>query len=212
LIAGFVAEEEVLLEPGDLLYLPPGWGHDGIALEPCFTYSIGFRAPRGVELGAAFLDYLHERGLADATYRDPDLAPAARPAQIGRELLTFAQAQLGRIRWRRGEVERFLGQYLSTPKPHIVFRAPRRPLARHAFERRLARSDVRLDARTQLLYRGARCYLNGETLLPRPSARRALRALADRRRAAGRALAGRAMGDLIYEWYLRGYLHLEPAT
>ena len=209
LIAGFVAEEEVLLEPGDLLYLPPGWGHDGIALEPCFTYSIGFRAPRGAELGAAFLDYLHERGLPDATYRDPGLAPAARPAQIGRELLSFAQAQLGRIRWRRGEVERFFGQYLSTPKPHVVFRAPRRPLARRAFERRLARSGVLLDARTQLLYRGPRFYLNGETLLPRPGARRALRALGDRRQALGRALARSALGDLIFEWYRRGYLHLE---
>ena len=47
LIAGFRAEEEVVLEAGDLLYLPPGWGHDGVALDPCVTYSIGFRAPRG---------------------------------------------------------------------------------------------------------------------------------------------------------------------
>ena len=62
--------------PGDLLYLPPGCEHDGVALEPCFTYSIGFRAPRGAELGAAFLDWLHERGLPDARYRDPGLAPA----------------------------------------------------------------------------------------------------------------------------------------
>ena len=40
--------------PGDLLYVPPGWKHDGVALEPCFTYSIGFRAPRGVELARLF--------------------------------------------------------------------------------------------------------------------------------------------------------------
>src|SRR5258706_5022830 len=66
LIAGFKAEEEVLLEPGDLLYLPPGWGHDGVALDPCFTCSVGFRAPRGAELAAAVLDHLHERGLPDA--------------------------------------------------------------------------------------------------------------------------------------------------
>jgi len=212
LIADFRAEEELLLESGDLLYLPPGWGHDGIALEPCFTYSIGFRAPRGTELGAAFLDFLHQRGLPDAAYRDPDLVPAAQPAYISRELLGFALAQLGRIRWRRGEVERFLGEYLSTPKPHIVFAAPRRPLARSAFAQRLARSSVRLDARTQLLYRGARCYLNGETLSPHPDARRALHALADQRQASGRALARSATRDLIYDWYRRGYLHLEPPS
>src|SRR5262249_39683694 len=70
LIEGFAPEDEYLLEPGDLLYLPPGWGHDGIALDECFTCSVGFRAPRGAELGAAFLDYLHERGMPDAQYRD----------------------------------------------------------------------------------------------------------------------------------------------
>jgi 50S ribosomal protein L16 3-hydroxylase len=209
LIADFRAEEEFLLEPGDLLYLPPGWGHDGIALEPCFTYSVGFRAPRGAELGAAFLDYLHERGLPDAGYRDPGLVPAQRPAHIGRALVDFAQAQLVRIRWRRADAERFLGEYLSTPKPHVVFAAPRRPLRPRAFARLLARSRVALDARTQLLYRGVRFYLNGESLSPRPDARPALRDLADRRASAGRALAGRATRDLIYEWYLRGYLHPE---
>src|SRR5579871_2031365 len=47
--------QSTVVESGDLLYLPPGVKHDGVALEPCFTYSIGFRAPRGAELGAAFL-------------------------------------------------------------------------------------------------------------------------------------------------------------
>ena len=121
LIAGFRAEQEMVLEPGDMLYVPPGWGHDGVALDECFTYSIGFRAPRGAELAAAFLDHLHERGLPDAAYRDPGLRPAARPAQIGREMTAFAEAQLARIRWQRGDVEEFLGRYLSTPKANIVF-------------------------------------------------------------------------------------------
>lgn len=211
LIADFRAEDEYLLEPGDLLYLPPGWGHDGIALEPCFTYSVGFRAPRGEELAAAFLDYLHERGLPDAQYRDPDLAPAARPARIGRKLLGFAQAQLGRIRWRRGDAERFLGEYLSTPKPQVVFRAPRRPLSPRAFARRLVRARVVLDARTQMLYRGARVFLNGDTLRLGPGARGAVHTLADRRATRGGALARRVPGDLLYEWYRQGYLHLERA-
>jgi 50S ribosomal protein L16 3-hydroxylase len=67
----FRAEQEVVLEPGDLLYLPPGWGHDGVALDACFTCSVGFRAPRGAELAAAFLDHLHERGLPDAATATP---------------------------------------------------------------------------------------------------------------------------------------------
>jgi 50S ribosomal protein L16 3-hydroxylase len=62
------AGKEVLeyqVGPGDLIYLPPGLKHDGVALDACYTYSIGFRAPRGAELGAAVLAWLHERGRPD---------------------------------------------------------------------------------------------------------------------------------------------------
>jgi 50S ribosomal protein L16 3-hydroxylase len=212
LIAGFRADEEVLLEPGDLLYLPPGWGHDGIALDSCFTCSVGFRAPRGAELAASFLDYLHERGLPDAEYRDPGLRPAARPARIGAAMLAFAQAQLARIRWNRRDVEIFLGRFLSAPARNAVFRRPRRPLARALFARRLARGQVALDAGTRLLYRGARVYVNGEPLEMPGAQRAALAALADRRRIPGRALARAALADLIYEWYRAGWVRLERRT
>src|SRR3954466_11988991 len=80
---------EFICEKGDLLYLPPGWKHDGVALEACYTYSIGFRAPRGAELAARFLDWLHERGLPDAAYRDPGLAPAKRPADVPKAMIAF---------------------------------------------------------------------------------------------------------------------------
>ena len=81
--------QQYVVGPGDLLYLPPGQKHDGVALEACYTYSIGFRAPRGAELGAAFLDWLHERGLPDARYRDPGLRPARRAGGIPAEMLVF---------------------------------------------------------------------------------------------------------------------------
>jgi 50S ribosomal protein L16 3-hydroxylase len=212
LIEGFAADEEILVEPGDLLYLPPGWGHDGVALDACFTYSIGLRAPRGAELGAAFLDWLHERGLPDRAYRDPELRPVARPGRIPAPLLEHTRRALARVRWSRRDAEEFLGEYLSAPKPHVVFAAPRRPLARAVFGRRLARLDVALDARTQLLYRGARFFVNGEALVPPARARVALELLADARRAPGRRLAGAGLADLTYEWYRLGYLHLEDAS
>ena len=102
-----------MAEPGDLLYVPPGWRHDGVALERSLTYSIGFRAPRGAELGAAFLDWLHERGLPDAQYRDPRLKPAGAPARIPREMAAFAERALARISWSRRDVQAFLGEYLT---------------------------------------------------------------------------------------------------
>jgi 50S ribosomal protein L16 3-hydroxylase len=203
LIADFAPEVELVAEPGDLLYLPPGWGHDGVALEDCLTCSVGLRAPQGAELAAAFLDYLHERGLPRAAYRDPQLAPARRSAEIPRPLAAHAAAVLGRIRWRRGEVGDFIGRHLSAPMPHVVFAPPRHAHPRAAFARALRRRAVTLDARTQMLTLGARCFINGESL----AATRALRALADRRR--GRLPA--ALADPAYRWFLSGYLHLERA-
>jgi len=209
LIEGFAAEEELLVEPGDLLYLPPGWGHDGVALDECFTYSIGFRAPRGAELGAAFLDWLHARGLPELAYRDPGLRPAAQPARIPAPLRAHARRLLARIRWSARDVDEFLGAYLSAPKAQVVFALPRRPLARGAFGRSLARAEVALDARTQLLYHGTGFFVNGESLQAPARQRAALAALADARRAAGRRLAAAGLADLIYDWYRSGYLHLE---
>ncbi|HLX81075.1 MAG TPA: cupin domain-containing protein [Burkholderiales bacterium] len=204
LIARFLAEQEVVLEPGDLLYLPPGWGHDGVALDACCTYSIGFRAPRGAELAAGFLDHLHERGLPDAVYRDPGLRPAARAARIGPELLAFAEAQLARIRWKRGDVEEFLGRYLSAPKGNVVFSSNRK------LNGKIEDKTVKLDAKTQFLYLNSRFFINGEVLRTRASQRKVLAALADERRAPGRALARAGLGRLILEWHRSGYLSLEP--
>lgn len=197
LIEDFRADEEHVLDPGDLLYLPPGWGHDGVAVDACFTYSVGARAPAGAELAAGFLDHLHERGLPDATFRDPELRPSRHPARIGADMLGFAQAHLERVRWGRGDVADFLGRYLSTPKPGVTFRANagKGPM-------------VVLDPRTQLLYAGRRFFINGESFVPAPGQRAALARLADRRSAPAALLARAGLGALIGEWRRAGYLSL----
>jgi 50S ribosomal protein L16 3-hydroxylase len=194
-----VENKRYVAAPGDLLYLPPGVRHDGVALERCFTYSIGFRAPRGVELGAAFLDWLHQRGVPDADFRDPGLAPAARPGEIPRNMLQFSENVLGRIRWSRADTVRFLGEYLSEPKAHVVFRP-------HHGRRALARSLVRLDAKTRLLYSGTHFFMNGERV---GVSAKALRVLADQRAAPGALLARAGLGSLISQWQRAGYVHFE---
>jgi 50S ribosomal protein L16 3-hydroxylase len=188
--------KEYVVGPGDLLYLPPGLKHDGVALEACYTYSIGFRAPRGAELGAAFLDWLHERGLPDARYRDPDLRPARRAGRIPAEMLVFVKNFLRRIKWTDQDASTFLGEFLTVPKPHVVFRPSRSrgPLAR-------------LDPKTQLLYSGNRFFINGESLSVDARKAKSLRNLADRRSAPATELG--ALAGLIAEWHRAGYLHLE---
>ncbi len=199
-IARFKPEEEMLLGPGDLHYLPPGWGHDGVALDACFTCSVGFRAPGGSELAAAFLDYLHEQGLPDAAYRDPNLRASRHPAQIGGDMTAYAEKLLARISWRKADVLDFIGRYLSTPKPSIVFSASKRKFS--------AGKLAELNPKTQMLYSGARFFINGESFVPRASQRAALRELADRRQASGRRLARAGLQDLISDWQRAGYLRL----
>jgi len=189
---------------GDLLYLPPGVRHDGVALTPCFTYSIGFRAPHGTELAASFLDWLHSRGLPDAVYRDPGLRPTRRPARIPSAMIAFVHEHLARIRWTREDAVDFLGAYLTEPKPHVVYRKETAG--------RLARGrEVHLHPKTQLLYSGSRFFLNGERIAVPAAARAWLRKLADDRKIIGAELVPPRLADLIYRWQRLGYVRLEGA-
>lgn len=82
LLRRFEPTHEWILEPGDLLYLPPGVPHHGVALGPCMTYSIGMRAPSQSELLVDFAETLAEGLPEDARLSDPDLAPARGDGEI----------------------------------------------------------------------------------------------------------------------------------
>src|SRR3954452_10755682 len=87
ILANFAPEEEFVLEPGDMLYLPPHYAHDGIAEGECMTYSIGFRSPSFQELGEAFLQFMADSIDLPGRYADPALQPARNPAEIPRDML-----------------------------------------------------------------------------------------------------------------------------
>jgi 50S ribosomal protein L16 3-hydroxylase len=95
----FEPTHEWLLEPGDMLYLPPGVPHDGVAIGNCMTLSVGMRAPSQAELTGDLADFLAERMPEELRYTDPDLAPAKRSGEIDtaalnrlRQALPFAAA------------------------------------------------------------------------------------------------------------------------
>lgn len=201
----FRPEEEWVLEAGDMLYLPPGWAHEGTALDACTTCSIGFRAPARAELASEFLAWLGERADLPGLYRDPGLRPAASPAEIPRELVRAAARAVRSVRWSERDLTIFLGSYLTAPKPRIAFDAPRRPLALAEFSRRCRGAGVALDARTQLLFRGGRFFVNGEPFAPGRGGARALKVLANERRLGpGRAPA--VLCARLHRWYLSGWV------
>ncbi|HEX8010988.1 MAG TPA: cupin domain-containing protein [Casimicrobiaceae bacterium] len=208
ILARFRPALEHVLEPGDMLYLPPGVAHDGVAIDACSSYSIGFRAPSAQELATAFLDWLADRIELTGRYRDPGLEPARSPARIGPALSAYAARALRGLAWDDRAVARFLGSYLSEPKPAVSFAPPRPALPRGTFLARASRRGVRLDSRTQLLYDARNLFINGEALGRPAKGWATLRRLANARELPKGAFdAGAA--DLLYRWYRDGFLHLE---
>ena len=203
----FAPTHDDVFAPGDMLYLPPQWAHDGVALEPCTTYSIGFRAPTTQELATAFLDFLRDEIALPGRYADPGLRATSRPARIPAAMVRQVESLLAGIRWDRATVARFLGRALSEPKPTVVFDSPHDPLPLDAFRRTIALRGVALDPRSQMLYDDATIHLNGESVA-RTRGDAMLARLANDRGLDARAC--RALGATplrsLHTWYVDGYL------
>jgi len=207
----FRPDGQCLLRAGDMLYLPPAFAHDGVALGASYTYSIGFRAPSHRELMSQFLIFLEENLAVEGRYADPDLVAQDRPAQIGAAMIAETQRLLGTIRWERRDVVEFLGRYLTEPKPHIRFASPRTPLSDRAFRRAAARDGVALALASSMLYARSMIFINGELHKVDPAAQQPMRRLADARHLPGSRIPRRAAAmDLLYRWYCDGYICLSP--
>lgn len=196
-----------VLEPGDLLYLPPHWAHNGIAVGECMTYSIGFRTPTAQELGVEFLGWLQERVCLDAVYADPGLALQDNSALISEAMVDQVASMLQAIRWNRDMVADFLGEYLTEPKPHVFFDPPDEPLSQARFGRAVERGGFALDARSILLFRDGRFFLNGEAVDTPAAEHAALAGLAHRRRIDAGHDCSPALLAVLYDWYLAGFGH-----
>jgi 50S ribosomal protein L16 3-hydroxylase len=205
----FAPRNDAILRPGDMLYLPPQYAHDGVALDGCVTYSVGFRAASAQALAEAFLDFLRDDVALAGRYADPDLRPARHPAYIDAAMRRRTVATLARIRWDRRRVERFLGAFLTEPKPLVVFERPVALLRHAVFAARIARRGLALDRATQILYDDVALYVNGRAIAP-PRAAAPLRRLADRRAltAAECARLPTSAVALLHDWYRHGFVHI----
>ncbi len=167
----FAPDDEFVLDAGDLLYLPPGVAHHGVAVDgPCFTYSIGAVAPSHDALLQNFLVYWGQRLEQvidpEALYADPQLRASAHPQRLGDDVVDETEKLLRASAWRRGDIEDYLGRLLTGPKPHIVFAPPARPLAPHKWRKQLATQRVRLALPTRGLRRGRHIFINGRRAWP----------------------------------------------
>ena len=117
LLAEFEATEEWILEPGDMLYVPPGTAHEGTAIgDDCMTYSIGFRAPSAADLVDGFSAHLLDMLTEDDRYSDTGLPRQANPGEITpRAIDGLRQKMLAQIGDRDAFI-RWFGQQNSAPK------------------------------------------------------------------------------------------------
>jgi 50S ribosomal protein L16 3-hydroxylase len=206
----FTPQHDAVLGPGDMLYLPPSYAHDGVGVDACMTYSIGFRAASHNEIAQAFLDRLRDELELEGRYADPDLKPSDEPARIGKAMQRRMGIVLRGIKWNRATTARFLGAFLSDPKPDVYFTPPARPQSCAAFAKAIARHGVTLDRRTQWLYDDDWIYLNGEAMEWPSGARQALVALANARTLTARQVASLSPAALqfLHDGYSHGFLHI----
>jgi 50S ribosomal protein L16 3-hydroxylase len=214
ILARFEPEQEHVMEPGDLLYLPPGWAHDGVAEGECMTYSAGFRQPVRTELAREVLLRLADECgflMNEAIYRDPKQDATGQPAEIPAAMADFAREALDKalavLSQNQGLLQ-YLGETLTEPKPMVWFDAlGEKGDADQA-------GGFRLDRKTRMLYSGGvrggtLVFINGESFRAGgPDAALLLR-LADRR-ALPASECKRLSADaraLLAQWRAAGWLH-----
>jgi 50S ribosomal protein L16 3-hydroxylase len=121
ILRNFDPEEDWVLEPGDMLYLPPRVAHHGVAEGSCMTWSVGFRAPAWRDLMAAWVDGRYVTLPADARYGDPDLAPQSQAGEITADALTRLIRGLREAMGAKdNELARWLGRHLTEPKAELL--------------------------------------------------------------------------------------------
>lgn len=212
ILANFRPGAEWVLEPGDVLYLPPGVAHDGVALGECITLSVGFRAPSWQELVEPWFLQQAARVRLSGRYADPGARPTRRPGRLPAQMVEQAWRQLSSLRPRRSDAVQMLLAQLTEPKPQVIFDRPRRPLSLAALQRAAAqgRLQLRADPRTRCLYAGRRFAINGE-VCPAGAYDLRLARLADSRRIGTDSLrsASAALLRLLHEWHVAGWLHVD---
>lgn len=200
ILQDFEPEHDWVLEPGDMLYLPPAWGHDGTAQGECMTASVGFRVPSDLGLARELLQRLAEFDDDGARlYRDPRQPATSTPARVPAALHGFAHDALTQALAGRGTLARALGEVLSEPKPRVWFEPGSMGPGQ----------GVVLDAKTRMLYDDHHVFVNGEAYDAAGRDAKLMQQLADARSLPAARVARLSAGarELLAQWVDQGWMH-----
>jgi 50S ribosomal protein L16 3-hydroxylase len=218
ILTDFSPTDEWTLEPGDMLYLPPGWAHDGVAVDgSCMTCSVGFRAPSRLELLRAFLaDCADDPGGPDPRYGDRGSEATVEPGRLPEPMADALAGWLSGWRASRARIDDFLGRFLTEPKPQVWFDPPARLPAVPAWWRGVLAHGLVLDRRSRIAWRDRTVFVNGEAFAIARSDTRLWRRLADTRALEASDLKGRdaasPLAARLHDWFAAGWIHApQPA-
>ena len=211
ILKDFKPEAEFVLNPGDMLYLPPGYAHDGIAVGECMTYSIGFRAPREAELASELLLNLSEEmaedvgSAKDALYQDPSQLAVIKDGEIPAALQKFAANALSKAMKNPILLNCLLGESLTEPKPNVWFDGPDQDQLNHW----VWPCSVKLDRRTKMLFDRHHIFINGESFKAAGTDAKVLKSLANEKMLpqAWTAKLSPGAAELMRAWWEEGWWH-----
>lgn len=230
ILQNFAAEEEFVLEAGDMLYLPPRYAHEGIAevavdgngkVLDCMTYSVGFRAPAKRELAAELLHRLAEfseddedapvgvsgrGGRSPRRYRDPEQLATTTPGAVPEGLAAFATQAVLEALQDPLAVACALGEYMTEVKSSVWFGEvtvswdPQETVS------------LCLAPQTKMLYDAHHVFINGESYLAKGADARLMQRLADQRKLVPVELAKASLSarSLLTDWHDAGWLVAVP--
>lgn len=127
----FTPEQEWVLEPGDMLYLPPNIAHHGVALEPGMTWSIGSRAPSAADLLQGWGEWLAYSADGGGRYIDPGLRPAERPGEMTAPALQDLRELIRSRLDDSDDLRQFLAAFMSRYRLANEPAPPPRPVQSH---------------------------------------------------------------------------------
>ncbi|EON92845.1 cupin 4 family protein [Marinobacter lipolyticus SM19] len=133
ILSSWDGEETVTLAPGDMLYLPPGIGHHGVAEDDCITLSIGFRAPTIDDILTGFTDFLGSQSDASDHLSDPDLRIQDNPGTIAPEVIDRLESVIREKMSDRRQLSLWFGQYATAPKSMDIVVPSEEPIAPEVF-------------------------------------------------------------------------------
>lgn len=218
ILKNFRPDQEWVLEPGDMLYLPPGVAHHGVALEPCLTFSIGLRAPAHRQLVEGYLEEMVQSLDPEARYSDPDLRPSPHPGEIDARALAQLRRVIRELPRDPATLDHWLGRHLTASASGLSPEPPAAPVTARALRAGLeAGTGLRRHERARLAFirRDARATLfaDGEAYPLEPELAALAPLIADHRRppsaGLGPWLANPAALDLLCSLVNSGILVLE---